>query len=297
MNGIIDSGTMPAALVVLGANGAVGRGVAEAAVAAGRAVVAVGLDEAARSAIAGRHPRADLLALPAAIASDADAAALAQQLRGLGRPFEGVVASLAGSHPCGRLMDEPAEVLQRALDQDLLPHLFAARHLLPLLGPDAAGYVLVGGPGGTYPWAGYGHCSIAAAALRMMARVLHDEAARHGQRVQLLSLDAPVGTVRANADAQADADKALAIGRRALSMLDAARRGRPPPIVDYAAAMTPEVIAAAPMRERSSSAHTAPRRGATPDSLLPARDLRAARALLDAIAFPTSPGSLHDEHC
>ncbi|MDH5832782.1 SDR family oxidoreductase [Luteimonas kalidii] len=288
---------MTPVLVVLGANGVVGRGVAEAAVAAGRPVVAVGLDDAGRAGIRERHPGADLIALPAAIASDADAAALARELRALGRSFDGVVASLAGSHPCGRLMDEPADVLQRALDQDLLPHLFAARHLLPLLGDAAAGYVLVGGPGSRYPWAGYGHCSIAAAALRMMARVLHDEAARHGQRVQLLSLDAPVGAARAGGDAQTEADKALAVGRRALSMLDAARRGRPSPIVDYTATLTPEVIAAAPPRARSSSPGAARGRTATPDSLLPARDLHAARALLDAIAFPTSPGNLHDEHC
>src|SRR5690606_38036561 len=167
------------------------------------------------------------------------------------------------------------------LDQDLLPHLFAARHLLPLLAPDSAGYVLVGGPGGRYPWAGYGHCSIAAAALRMMARVLHDEAGREGRRVQLLAMDAPVAS-----------DPALA-----LAMREAARVGGCQPIVDYAAPMTSEVIATAPV-PASRSMHPPPsRRAAGSSSLVPARDLRAARALLDAIAFPTSPGSLHDEHC
>src|SRR5690606_32966490 len=63
VSGIIDSGTMPRALAVLGAGGAVGRGVVEAAVEAGRSVVAVGLDETARQALLVRHPRADVTAL------------------------------------------------------------------------------------------------------------------------------------------------------------------------------------------------------------------------------------------
>ncbi len=288
MSGIIDSGTMPRVLVVLGADGTVGRGAVEAALDAGRAVVAVGLDEAARLALLQRHPQARLAALADTVSSDADAAALAARLRVPGVAIDGVVASLVGSHPCGRLADGPAEVLQRALDQDLLPHLFAARHLLPLLAHDSAGYVLVGGPGGRYPWAGYGHCSIAAAALRMMARVLHDEAGREGRRVQLLAMDAPVAS---------DPALALALGRRALAMLDAARGGGCRPIVDYAAPMTSGVIASAPV-PASRSLHPPPsQRAAGSPSLVPARDLRAARALLDAIAFPTSPGSLHDEHC
>lgn len=289
MSGIIDSGTMPRALVVLGAGGTVGAGVVEAALESGRTVVAIGMDESARHALLADRPQARLTAIDGAIARDADAAALALRLRALRVRIDGVIASLAGAHPCGRLMDEPAEVLQRTLDQDLLPHLFAARHLLPLLAADGAGYVLVGGPGGRYPWAGYGHCSIAAAALRMMARVLHDEAGRQGQRVQLLSMDAPLG-------AQAST-QAVSLGHRALAMLEAARRSCPAPIVDYAASLTSGVIASAPPSTASSPARRQRGRAASPTDVLPARDLRAARALLGAIEFPTSPGSFHDEHC
>ena len=288
MSGIIDSGTMPRVLVVLGADGSVGRGAVEAALDAGRAVVAVGLDEAARRVLLERHPQARLAALPDPVSSDADAAALAARLRVPGVAVDGVIASLVGSHPCGHLLDGPAEVLQRALDRDLLPHLFAARHLLPLLAHDSAGYVLVGGPGGRYPWAGYGHCSIAAAALRMMARVLHDEAGREGRRVQLLAMDAPVAS---------DPALPLSLGRRALAMLDAARGTGAPPIVDYAASMAPGVIATPPAPSPGSTPPPPARRAADAAALVPARDLRSARALLDAIAFPTSPGSLHDEHC
>src|SRR3546814_1724253 len=68
----------------------------------------------------------------------------------------------------------------------------AARHLLPLLAEHGhGGYVLIGGPGAEHPWAGYGHYSIGAAALRMLARVLHDEARTLPVRVQLLAIDSP----------------------------------------------------------------------------------------------------------
>ena len=290
MSGIIASGTMPSALVVLGAAGAIGAGVVDAALESGRAVVAVGLDAAAHEALRARHPAARLVVADAAITSDAAAAALAAGLREGGIVVDGVVASLAGTHRCGRLIDEPADLLRRTLDQDLLPHLFAACHLLPLLRHDSGGYVLVGGAGGRYPWAGYGHCSIAAAALRMMARVLNDEAGRQGQRVQLLSIDAPV---RAGAT-----EEALALGRRALSMLEGASRGGAA-IVDYAAPMTSQVIANAQPPAASSSpvpGRVAPAAAAA--AAVPGRrDLRAARALLAAIASPMPPGSFQDEYC
>src|SRR3546814_2125575 len=72
---------------------------------------------------------------------------LAQRLRDLDRPISGVVAAIRGDIERGRLIDQPEEFLRRRLDEDLLPHLFAARHLLPLLaGHGHGGYVLIGGP-------------------------------------------------------------------------------------------------------------------------------------------------------
>ena len=291
MNGIIDSGTIGRAVVVLGATGAAGRGVVQALVEAGRPLVAVAEDADALRALADAHPGAALATLPARIASDADAALLASRLRASGVAIDGVVAGLSGEHACGRLIDEPADVLQRALDEDLLPHLFAARHLLPLLEPGAGGYVLVGGAGGTYPWAGYGHCSIAAAALRMMARVLHDEAARHGLRVQLLSLDAPLRADAAAARSGRASAQALALGRRALALLDGGHAATAQPIVRFSAVDLP-MHAMNPVPAR-----VARRRDVAAGQVLPARDLHAARALLDSIASPTPPGHFLDEHC
>lgn len=293
MTGIIENGTIGPAVLVFGAAGDVGRGVVRAALEAGRRVVAVDGDADALEALRARHPQSALATLAASISSDGDAAGLASRLRALGIAFDGVVANIAGAHPCGRLIDQPADVLRRTLDEDLMPHLFAARHLLPLLPREApaGGYVLVGGPGGHYPWAGYGHCSIAAAALRMMARVLHDEAARSGLRVQLLSLDAPVGADDTAAQANDAWPKAVTIGRRALALLEGARGSVAAPIVEFAAqSMTSRVIErmhASPPPSRSGPVAHAPS----------ARELRDARSLLSSLSVlpPTSPGILHDE--
>lgn len=288
MTGIIDNGTIRPAVLVLGATGEVGRGVVRAGVEAGRPLVAVAADAAGLDALRVTHPHAALMTLVADIRSDADAATLASRLRGTGVALDGVVASIAGAHACGRLIDQPADVLRRALDDDLMPHLFAARHLFPLLPHDGAhGYVVIGGPGGDYPWAGYGQCSIAAAALRMMVRVLHDEAGRHGLRVQLLSLDAPLVH---DADATQDGDtlpKAVALGRRALAMLGRGRDVVAPAVVGFDAA---------PRATRPPSHRAPPSRGAALDHV-PARELRDARALLSSLSLlpPTSPGLLHDE--
>lgn len=280
MSGIIEIGTMPPAILVLGAGGDIGRGVVQALLDAGRPVLAVDADPAALQALRRQDSRAPLTTLVAAIASDADAARLAASVRAhADAGIAGVVASIAGRHDCARLLDQPADALRRTLDEDLMPQLFAARHLLPLLRKDAAaGYVLIGGPGGDYPWAGYGHCSIAAAALRMMVRVLHDEAAGEGVRVQLLALDAPVQTDANASQAGSAWPKAIAIGRRALALLDAGRV--PAAAVVGFRTDAPATTASTPPRGRA-----------------PARDLRDARALLASIHAlpPLLPGPLPHE--
>lgn len=284
MTGIIENGTIvpvtAPAIVVLGATGDIGRGVVQAAVESGRAVVAVADDVDGLRRMVERHPFALLTTVFAALHNDAAAAHLAVQLREAGQPLSGVVAAIAGKRVCGSLINQSVDVLRQALDDDLMPHLFAARHLLPLLPSNGShGYVLIGGPGGDYPWAGYGHCSIAASALRMLARVLHDEAGRAGLRVQLLSLDAPVGSDDGTACTGMGWPNALAVGQQAISMLAAS--GQPAaPIVRFPTT-NPRPTASAPRRAMA----------------IPARDLRDARALLSTLssAPPANPGILHDE--
>lgn len=207
-------------VVVLGATGVVGRGIVQAAVASGRPVVAVARDADGLARLRASHPDADIAVVAGSVADDAGSAALATGLRSLGRPFAGVVAAIAGMPVRGRLLDQPTASLCESVCSDVVPHLAAARALLPLLADAGRGgsYVLIGGPGSELPWSGYGQRSVAAASLRMLARVLHDEARPLGVRVQLLSVEAPVrGEPRRHACPSWPT--AAEIGERALALL------------------------------------------------------------------------------
>lgn len=213
-------GTIPPVLI-LGATGIVGRGVVRAAVEAGVPVIAVARDPVGLAELEARHPEAELLTLAGSVADDADSAALADRLRALQRPLGGVVVAVAGPTSRGRLLDQPSDALCAQLQRDVQPHLAAARHLLPLLAQAGrgAGYVLIGGPGSVLPWAGYAHRSVGAAALRMLACALHDEALALGVRVQMLSVDAPVCKDRARKHLCPQWPTAVDIGRQALALL------------------------------------------------------------------------------
>ena len=212
----------PGALV-LGAGGNVGFGVVGALLEAGSPVLAVGREGPRMSALAEHfddEPGLDLLHAPC-IHDDRDAARLAEQVRERGRPLRAVFASMGTPPQSGRLLDRPASFLLERLEADLIPHLAAARHLLPLLaeGQHAANYVLIGGPYAERGWSGYGHASVTGAAMRMLAQVLHEEAHALGVRVQLLSVDKPVCTPENAINACAEWPDALAVGRSAVSLL------------------------------------------------------------------------------
>jgi len=244
MSGVRDNTLTPGALV-LGAAGTVGFGVVGALLEAGSPVLAVGRDGPRMRALAEHfadEPGLDLLYWDC-IHDDDDAAQLAAQLRTRPRPLRAVFASLGTPLQRGRLLDRPAGFLMEKLEADLLPHLAAARHLLPLLseGNHAAHYVLIGGPYAERGWSGYGHASVTGAAMRMLTQVLHEEAHALGVRVQLLSVDKPICTPDNAINACAEWPDALAVGRNAVSLLT--RKGRAStPIVTYSprAAVPPD---------------------------------------------------------
>lgn len=265
---------MKGAILVLGAAGEIGGGVVAAALARGHSVIAVDRDGDRLQALRDRHADAPLHCLSGSVAGDAEGTALATRLRGLDRPLAGIVASPDCPGDAGRLLDRPAAFLRHHLDRDLLPHLAAARHLLPVLAEGLRGgsYVLVGGPGSDYPWAGYGHRSVAAAALKMLARVLHDEARAMQLRVQLLALDTPVCTETNRAHACPDWPSALAVGQRALAMVERCDHGHAAAVVHY----------------RPDRREHPPGAG---HQRCPASSVRQARALLDSLSRPPAAAS------
>jgi NAD(P)-dependent dehydrogenase (short-subunit alcohol dehydrogenase family) len=288
---------MKAALLVLGATGIVGRGIVEAAVEARRPVIAVARDRAGLEQLRLAHPGDDITVLVGSVANDDDGATLAAALREIARPIIGVVAAVAGPGGRGRLLDQPTDALRCKLDADLLPHLAAARALLPLLADAGRGgsYVLIGGPGSELPWAGYGHRSVAAAALRMLACVLHDEARAIGIRVQLLSVDAPVRIEAQRANACPQWPTATAIGRRALALVERAAVDEPAhAVVHYAARRRSDsdrLTLTQPQASTSPLATTAEATSVTPQvpdsngSLRAARCQQVVRTLLDSLSL------------
>jgi NAD(P)-dependent dehydrogenase (short-subunit alcohol dehydrogenase family) len=288
---------MRPALLVLGATGAIGRGVVAAAVAAGWPVVAIARDAEALRALRARHGTHALRTLAASVSDDASAAALVAALRAYDLPFAGVIVALSDGGGRGRLLDQPTTRLREVFDEVVLPQLAAARHLLPWLAASGRGgsYVLIGGPGGRHPWAGYGQRSVAQAALRMLARALHDEASAHAVRVQLLAVESPVRTEDNRLDACWQWPCAEAIGSKALALIEHRDDGRCAEVViGYRSQSGDEFTAGDVETALSGSSHA--EEMSDPASLLPARCLQQVRKLLETIgSVGPSPAKKNQE--
>lgn len=237
------SGILNPEVLVLGAGGTVGFGVVGALLEAGSPVLAVGHDGPRMQALAEHfadEPALELMTT-GCITSDDDAAALVAQLRKRKRPLRAVFVSLGSPLESGRLLDRPTDFLRQKLEYDLFPHLAAARALIPLLGEQegTSNYVLIGGPHAECGWAGYGHASITASALRMLTNVLHEEAQGLGVRVQMLAVDKPVTTPDNARNACAEWPSAMAVGRHAVSLLTRTERTRAVVPFDAGRALTP----------------------------------------------------------
>jgi NAD(P)-dependent dehydrogenase (short-subunit alcohol dehydrogenase family) len=125
--------------------------------------------------------------------------------------------------------DRNGDELLGAMQADLMPHVHAVRHLLPLLQDNvhARRYVMIGSPANAKPWAGYGETSITTAALRMYAQVVHQEAQALGVRAQMLEVCSPVCTPANAANACIEWPSSLLVGRRVVSLLDGAATTAP----------------------------------------------------------------------
>ena len=270
-------------LLILEATTPIGRALVDQALRQGRAVVAAALDDAGLRELHAAHRRADLTVLPGAANDATSAAALVADLRELGRPLAGVIAAYCCEPRRGRLLDMGDEVLAELVREEMLPHLAAARALVPLLaeGGRNGAYLVIGGPGSEQPWAGYGLRSVAGAANRMLLRVLHDEARALSVRVQLLAVEMPTRTDDNAERACAQWPTAQAIAERALALADPQRQREPAEaVVRYAFNSMP-----APPDRRAVHATAAPASPRVLDDTW-----RVLKPLLDA-AISAAPDS------
>ena len=213
---------MKGRLVVVGATGGIGASVVDAALATGYRVVAVGRDEERLRALVQAHPGAALTAVAGSLADETRAAALAAEIRRLRVRLDGVIVSMAPPRASGRLIERTAPELLQSLEQDLVPHFLAARHLLPLLAQRGrvAPYLVLGCAAADYTWAGYGHISIGSAARKMLVHVLREESKDLAVRIQLVQIEGQVCThknARMACPAWATAE---AVGRQVVELLE-----------------------------------------------------------------------------
>jgi NAD(P)-dependent dehydrogenase (short-subunit alcohol dehydrogenase family) len=209
-------------VLVLGATDGLGIGLVEACLEAGYPVLGVGSDSEELEAVRMRFAaRGKVTTLNGSVFSDEEAASLAASLREL--PTKPLVAVVNLHVTCrrGRLLEHDAGFLEQVLKQEVIPHMHAARHLLPLLAESGrcARYLVMGGPNADTSWVGYGHHSIAAAATRMLVRALRRETEDSPVRVQQLAIDRPVRTEQNARCACPEWPDALAVGRYAVRLL------------------------------------------------------------------------------
>jgi NAD(P)-dependent dehydrogenase (short-subunit alcohol dehydrogenase family) len=213
-----------APVVVLGATSGFGASLVEAMLDSGKPVVGIGADASALAALVRRFPdKGRVQTIAGSTEDDGRAEMLARALAALPVPPRQVLVNLQAPCVRGRLLEQSPEVLERVLRERLMPQLYAARHLLPVLAASGrcARYLVVGTPYAGTPWAGYGHYSVAAAAIRMLVQVLRQETEDTAVRVQQLVIDTPVRD-EDNAHCACPAwPDAAAVARAAVAVLDA----------------------------------------------------------------------------
>lgn len=213
---------MKSSVIVIGASGGIGSGVVASLLDAGHPVVAVGRHRDTLLQLAERFaPSAALTLLPASVESDSAAADLVRQLAALRCRFAGAIVAIGPPRDCGRLLDRDGVFLEDRLHAHVVAQFNAARALIPLLAQNSpnALYLSVASAATEHPWCGFGHFSIASAALRMLAKVVHAESRDLPVRVQQLALNGLVRTYRNDHCACSEWMDVDAVGRAALDLL------------------------------------------------------------------------------
>lgn len=189
-------------VVVIGATGDVGRGIAGALLARGHKVAAVArnlarLEELRQElgAPAGLH------IVRGSLADDEAAAKLLDAVRAVLPSLEGVAVAVNAPRERADLLDVGSDRFAGFLASDLVAHFTAARTFVPALAQGGV-YVGIGGGSADFILEGGAHMSIAQAGLRMMHRALAHEAAPRRVHVKQLTVASVVNgaTTRAQAD-------------------------------------------------------------------------------------------------
>lgn len=182
--------------LVAGGTGNVGRYVVRGLLASGATVIVPSRSQEKLTALQTALADVDsgrLTSLRGDVSDENEAVRLRDQaLRSTGR-LDAVVAALGKFAPAPSLAAATRASLERVLDDYLVAHFVVARTFLPALQGTSGSYTFINGMLAFTPTPGSGLVSVATAGQRMLARVLMNETADAGVRVNELVLHVGIG--------------------------------------------------------------------------------------------------------
>lgn len=213
---------MRAPVLVLGAAAGLGPGLVEAALEMGHPVLAVCGDAEGVAALERRFDGGGRLrSVIGSVADEDSAGELAEAIGRSGAAPRLAIVNLLTCGDRGRLLEQPPQALAAKLERDVVAQLRAASMLVPLLAAGGGGrYLVINGPHAETSWLGYGQHSVAVAATRMLVQALRQETLDSPVRIQQLELTTPVRTAETAHCACPEWPDSLAVGRRALAVLN-----------------------------------------------------------------------------
>jgi NAD(P)-dependent dehydrogenase (short-subunit alcohol dehydrogenase family) len=206
-------------LLVVGANGNVGRGITGAALASGRNVVAAELKAEWLNDLKTRHAGAAFAGVVGDISNEAGAAALWEAAC---TPFGGVdhvVVSVNIPVDAGPLLKYDSAQLSRVLLGNVITHFVATKTFQPLL-PAHGQLIGIGGGTADFIFPQQAHISMGQAAMRMMYRGAAKEA-KTGAQVHELMIISMVASESNRDIAQPDWISSQEVGQHVCAILDA----------------------------------------------------------------------------
>jgi NAD(P)-dependent dehydrogenase (short-subunit alcohol dehydrogenase family) len=209
---------MTGTVVVIGASGDVGSGIATVLAAAGWRVIIVGRDPVKLVERRATLPAdGDIVSIGGSVANDEDAAALVAKVTVVSVP-DVVIVTVNGPHSTVEVADLTAGTSARVFAANLNPHLVAARAFLPVM-PAGGVFLGIGGGMADFVFPGMTAVSMAQAAQRVFYRYLAASKLAEERHVRELILASMIAGRRTAAIAEPHWVTAEEVGRHVLAVL------------------------------------------------------------------------------
>jgi NAD(P)-dependent dehydrogenase (short-subunit alcohol dehydrogenase family) len=205
-----------ATVLVIGGTGDVGQGIVSVFLKAGYRVIAASRGEERLRGLAQRlGSPAALRTLRGSVEDEATAAALLAAIREDGDSLDAVITTVSAPMKSGVLLFErSADELTDVLRGNLISHFVAAKTFIPAIAKGGV-YLSIGGGLADFVRPGFGHHSMAQAALRMMLRTLAVELSDRPVVVRELLIASMV-----NGESRRSAPSAPRMGSRGIAQPD-----------------------------------------------------------------------------